>query len=1157
MRRALSLLFGFGLLLAYQNARAGQNQVDSGGSACRVIGSGATPPATCNNCEQWFDTDLDTTGNFVVCIGSNTWRAVDTKGAAGGGGDASSNTASSVDGEVALFSGTAGKTIRRSALTGVLRSDAGVLGTETASGSGNLCRVGSPAFTTNFRMAVAANPSVSVAGDTAFDLDALGANQGLPAVFDGTRTLWAVLIDPNTAPTDGDVPTYIGASKTWRSKAPAVGGGTGNVTGVGSSTAGQLAKFSDATGKAVAPITDTGPIELASGVPQPTTTSGNGAYVKSIAPALLSPTILGQLGGHGFENASHDHSGLNDGGQLNVTTAFNASCCLATAVGGTGTATITGSGAAVHAVSPAFTGTPTAPTPATSDNTTKLATTAFVKLNNALVNASAGPIVVPVDPAVGGTTSAGIQEAVTSCGAGQCIVQLPCGTTALPLRATWPGIAMVSVGTADNIVIQGCGQGTTKLTYTGTSGDGGTFPFAYIFRVPSGAESITFRDFEVDVTDTCTSSCTKSASVIIADGTPETVNVDHVTIKAAEAATSDSSTAGWHGFWAVTAGGHTKPKGVWITNNYFEVSTRGIEFQQCENCWAIHNEFTFEGVPDDVTSAPRMGVIKYDGTGVHIQDNIFDYGAVDGFVNPVALNGVVLSSDFGDTSIPAINTSVDVVGNTFKNMRLGGTAVNLAGYDFATVTGNFIETGQCSANSKFSCTVDEDCLASIGSGTCLPGDGIGISFDADTAANNQHSSRNTITSNTFQGFKDTNGANCPVLFSTKTADPDEMAYNLIANNTIGLNDTAADGFCGDESVMLRNFIFANTVPGNTSFCAIGQSDGRCAVRYDNASQTTTLFEPILGSYTVATLPSAAGADHRFAVVTDATVAGNCTAGGGSAHSLCEDMGAVWAGIGDGGTGGGGALNAITNPTGDSSFSFDVGETINWLFTGNFATDQFKIVQQTGNPTAGSLVVIQAADAQVSPTVRVENTAAVTIANAFVIAATNAGGVITVAMDLSDPEIVTALALGANDVTVNGVTISAAEFAALDNGINVSELVGGGTGVPAALAVNASAAGGFPVIVAKGTIILNTTAVTNATCGTAQTATATGLATTDVVNWSFSSDVSGVAGYNPAASPGLQLMVYPTAGVLNVKVCNPTGSPITPGASVTLNWQALR
>lgn len=52
--------------------------------------------------------------------------SVDVTTGVGGGGDVSSNTGVSVDGEAVLFSGTGGKTIKRSTLTGMLKSAAGV-----------------------------------------------------------------------------------------------------------------------------------------------------------------------------------------------------------------------------------------------------------------------------------------------------------------------------------------------------------------------------------------------------------------------------------------------------------------------------------------------------------------------------------------------------------------------------------------------------------------------------------------------------------------------------------------------------------------------------------------------------------------------------------------------------------------------------------------------------------------------------------------------------------------------------------------------------------------------------------------------------------------------------------------------------------------------
>jgi hypothetical protein len=50
----------------------------------------------------------------------------------GGGGDASTNTSSSVDGEIVLFSGTGGKTLKRATGSGIAKITSGVLSTATA-----------------------------------------------------------------------------------------------------------------------------------------------------------------------------------------------------------------------------------------------------------------------------------------------------------------------------------------------------------------------------------------------------------------------------------------------------------------------------------------------------------------------------------------------------------------------------------------------------------------------------------------------------------------------------------------------------------------------------------------------------------------------------------------------------------------------------------------------------------------------------------------------------------------------------------------------------------------------------------------------------------------------------------------------------------------
>jgi hypothetical protein len=66
-------------------------------------------------------------GNYLR--GDGTWS---TPSGGSGGGDASTNTATSVDSEVVLFSGTGGKTVKRATGSGLAKLASGVLGTATA-----------------------------------------------------------------------------------------------------------------------------------------------------------------------------------------------------------------------------------------------------------------------------------------------------------------------------------------------------------------------------------------------------------------------------------------------------------------------------------------------------------------------------------------------------------------------------------------------------------------------------------------------------------------------------------------------------------------------------------------------------------------------------------------------------------------------------------------------------------------------------------------------------------------------------------------------------------------------------------------------------------------------------------------------------------------
>lgn len=114
----------------------------------------------------------------------------------------------------------------------------------------------------------------------------------------------------------------------------------------------------------------------------------------------------------------------------------------------------------------------------------------------------------------------------------------------------------------------------------------------------------------------------------------------------------------------------------------------------------------------------------------------------------------------------------------------------------------------------------------------------------------------------------------------------------------------------------------------------------------------------------------------------------------------------------------------------------------------------------------------------------------------------------------------------------------------------------GTGVATALTTALSGAGGVTSTISSGTLAMGVSAISSGTCASVITAAATNATTTDVVTASFNSDPTAVTGYIPSVGGMLTIIVYPTAGNVNFKVCNNTAASVTPGA-VTLNWRVVR
>ena len=142
--------------------------------------------------------------------------------------------------------------------------------------------------------------------------------------------------------------------------------------------------------------------------------------------------------------------------------------------------------------------------------------------------------------------------------------------------------------------------------------------------------------------------------------------------------------------------------------------------------------------------------------------------------------------------------------------------------------------------------------------------------------------------------------------------------------------------------------------------------------------------------------------------------------------------------------------------------------------------------------------------------------------------------------------------------VNGGALGTPSGGNLANatGLPVAGVSGLGTGVGTALGNSLSSAGGLSSTIASGATALGTGAISSGTCASVVTATATNVATTDVVTASFNGDPTAVTGYIPATTGMLAIIVYPTTGNVNFKVCNNTASSITPGA-ITVNWRVVR
>lgn len=308
-------------------------------------------------------------GSFTVVTG------------AGGGGDASTNTATSVDNELVLFSGTGGKTLKRATTTGLLKGTSGVLsaasaGTDYVEPSGNVATAtalaanGSNCSAGQFPLGVSAagvaesctalpttitgtaNQITASASTGAITLS-IPTNPTLPGTTTGTfsgnltgdvtgNADTATALDTDPSPCGaGDFVTDIAADGTLTCDTPAGGGDA--------LTTNPLSQFAATTSAQLAGVI--------------TNETGSGILVFATSPALTTPD-LGTPSAATLTNAtglpiSTGVSGLGTGIATFLGTPSSANLIAAVT-------NETGSGALVFATSPALTtpdlGTPSAAT---------------------------------------------------------------------------------------------------------------------------------------------------------------------------------------------------------------------------------------------------------------------------------------------------------------------------------------------------------------------------------------------------------------------------------------------------------------------------------------------------------------------------------------------------------------------------------------------------------------------------------------------------------------------------------------------------------------------------------------------------------------------------------------------------------------------------
>lgn len=469
------------------------------------------------------------------------------------------------------------------------------------------------------------------------------------------------------------------------------------------------------------------------------------------------------------------------------------------------------------------------------------------------------------NPSAGGTTTAGLREALFQCPVtGKCVVKARANTTYTLTAAPFTEVGGVA-NVCDCVDDDNCNNNSdtddecSDIWIEGAPGAHLTFSGAVGTAVPNWPAMIGFRnttrggvrDLRMSVHDTCntTDSCgcenngCSAYMIILSD------NADFIEISGNDCQntiTSDGAdTDDWHSWRCVHLGGTSadkQPRLARVFNNHFDSSSIGVVYKSSNNGTGENshdgpiisgNVFTSQNRPAGSNAPIKGHHIAALGMGAVIVGNQFDMRNAFQAGNP-RMNAIDVAPDTVDTFDAAEGAfGWTIQGNVIRGLNTvtGGISVE-NGASSGTISGNYLQAGECSSGGTLqSCWEDADCP---GVETCEPTFSYGLLIQLNSGDGVTATRGFSITNNVFGPGQNGDGGwddASPTFFApinifdldTTPADANEGADNVISGNVFHLVSSADDGFamCSDgggcsapDEAAIEAWKDKNTIAGN-------------------------------------------------------------------------------------------------------------------------------------------------------------------------------------------------------------------------------------------------------------------------------------------------------------------------------------------------------